>query len=105
MSAENTLEDHERTVNRLCWHPTESFLLFSGSQDGTVRQWVRCRWFRDSTHSTRSLQDVRQKHASKTFSDTISVRGDHGWLEACILTIVFRCASQQDKPSAVRRSV
>jgi WD40 repeat protein len=29
--------DHERTVNRVSWHPTEAALVLSGSQDGTMK--------------------------------------------------------------------
>jgi WD40 repeat protein len=30
---------HARTVNRLCWHPTEPNQLLSASQDGAIRLW------------------------------------------------------------------
>ena len=28
--------DHKRTVNKICFHPTDSSILLSGSQDGTI---------------------------------------------------------------------
>ena len=36
-----SLADHERTVNRVLWHPhhREKSLLFSCSMDGTIKQW------------------------------------------------------------------
>eukprot|EP00743_Colponemidia_sp_Colp-15_P008408 GILK01009135.1.p1 GENE.GILK01009135.1~~GILK01009135.1.p1 ORF type:complete len:835 (-),score=98.21 GILK01009135.1:161-2581(-) len=36
---ERVLSEHQRTVNRICWHPTDPNLLISGSQDGTIRLW------------------------------------------------------------------
>uniref|UniRef100_T1KSN4 GATOR2 complex protein WDR24 n=1 Tax=Tetranychus urticae TaxID=32264 RepID=T1KSN4_TETUR len=47
---ENVFTDHRRTVNKICFHPGEGFLLLSGSQDGTMK-----------------LFDVRKKEASATF--------------------------------------
>lgn len=32
-------EEHDRTVNRVCWHPTEPSWLLSASQDGNVKLW------------------------------------------------------------------
>jgi WD40 repeat protein len=40
MIIEAVFPGHERLVNRVCWHPLEAPILFSGSQDGTVRMWV-----------------------------------------------------------------
>jgi WD40 repeat protein len=65
--AERTLDDHERTVNRIVWHPTQGELLFSGSQDGTVKM------FDLRTPSSKS---------ALTFADGHSVRGESagtGW--------------------------
>jgi WD repeat-containing protein 24 len=39
---ERVLSGHRRAVNRICWHPTDGTLLLSGSQDGTIKLWVRC---------------------------------------------------------------
>lgn len=33
--------DHKRTVNRIQFHPYEKDLLLSGSQDGTMKYFVR----------------------------------------------------------------
>jgi WD40 repeat protein len=35
------LKEHERTTNRICWNPQEPNLLLSGSQDATIKLWVR----------------------------------------------------------------
>ena len=31
------LKEHQRTVNRVAWHPVESNQLLSGSHDGTAK--------------------------------------------------------------------
>lgn len=55
---EHVFSDHKRTVNKVSFHPNESFLLISGSQDGTMKCF-----------------DIRVKEAIKTFlSNTESVR-------------------------------
>lgn len=38
--AELVFNDHKRTVNRIQFHPVESNLLLSGSQDGTMKCFV-----------------------------------------------------------------
>eukprot|EP01102_Stenamoeba_stenopodia_P018933 TRINITY_DN7028_c0_g1_i1.p1 TRINITY_DN7028_c0_g1~~TRINITY_DN7028_c0_g1_i1.p1 ORF type:complete len:798 (-),score=135.63 TRINITY_DN7028_c0_g1_i1:38-2431(-) len=38
---EKVISEHNRTVNRICWHPESDSLLLSGSQDGTIRLWDR----------------------------------------------------------------
>lgn len=38
--SERVLSGHRRAVNRICWHP-DGNLLISGSQDGTIKLWVR----------------------------------------------------------------
>lgn len=38
---ERVLNGHRRAVNRICWHTTEWNVLISGSQDGTIKLWVR----------------------------------------------------------------
>ncbi|KAG8199533.1 hypothetical protein JTE90_009375 [Oedothorax gibbosus] len=43
-------QDHKRTVNKVCFHPTETQFLLSGSQDGTMK-----------------LFDMRKKEASSTY--------------------------------------
>lgn len=30
-------QDHKRTVNKVCFHPSEASILLSGSQDGTMK--------------------------------------------------------------------
>lgn len=40
LSIERIFNDHQRAVNRICWHPSDVNLLLSASQDGTVRLWV-----------------------------------------------------------------
>ncbi|GAB6027610.1 hypothetical protein CHUAL_001851 [Chamberlinius hualienensis] len=51
-------QQHKRTVNKVCFHPTESYLLISGSQDGTMK-----------------LFDLRRKEVTSTFnSNAESVR-------------------------------
>ncbi|XP_078610021.1 GATOR2 complex protein WDR24-like [Branchiostoma floridae x Branchiostoma japonicum] len=42
--------EHKRTVNKVCFHPTELHVLLSGSQDGTVK-----------------LFDLRKKESASTF--------------------------------------
>lgn len=50
--------DHKRTVNKVCFHPSEPHFLLSGSQDGTMK-----------------LFDLRRKEASSEFiSNSESVR-------------------------------
>jgi WD40 repeat protein len=57
---ERTMEDHERTVNRLSWHTVEPTLLYSASQDGHVKLW-----------------DLRVpgRNCVSSFADAVSVRG------------------------------
>lgn len=38
---ERVLNGHRRAVNRICWHTTDWNVLISGSQDGTIKIWVR----------------------------------------------------------------
>jgi WD40 repeat protein len=33
------IAEHQRAVNRICFHPSESVTLLSASQDGTMRLW------------------------------------------------------------------
>lgn len=40
---ERVLSGHRRAVNRICWHTTDWNVLISGSQDGTIKIWVRTR--------------------------------------------------------------
>ena len=39
--SELVFTDHKRTVNRIQFHPVERDVLLSGSQDGTVKFFVR----------------------------------------------------------------
>jgi WD40 repeat protein len=57
---ERIYEQHERTVNRICWDPIDPYLLFSGSQDGHVKMW-----------------DLRTQNKNEvmSFEDSVSVRG------------------------------
>ncbi|XP_064455618.1 GATOR2 complex protein WDR24-like isoform X2 [Ornithodoros turicata] len=51
-------QDHKRTVNKVCFHPTEPNILLSGSQDGTMK-----------------IFDIRKREAAATFlSSSESVR-------------------------------
>lgn len=51
-------QDHKRTVNKVCFHPTEPHILLSGSQDGTMKSF-----------------DIRKREAVATFlSSSESVR-------------------------------
>ncbi|KAI9032098.1 WD40-repeat-containing domain protein [Hyaloraphidium curvatum] len=36
---DRVISEHTRAVNRVHFHPTDSFLLLSGSQDGTIKMW------------------------------------------------------------------
>lgn len=57
-SADIVFQDHKRTVNKVCFHPSDSWLLLSGSQDGTMK-----------------LFDLRKKESVATFhSSSESVR-------------------------------
>ena len=38
---EHVLSEHRRAVNRVAWHPTDTNILLSGSQDSTIKLWVR----------------------------------------------------------------
>ena len=38
---ETVFYDHKRTVNRIQFHPYEKDVLLSGSQDGTMKYFVR----------------------------------------------------------------
>lgn len=51
-------QDHKRTVNKVCFHPSEAHILLSGSQDGTMKSF-----------------DIRKREAANTFlSSSESVR-------------------------------
>ncbi|CAN8021181.1 unnamed protein product [Ixodes persulcatus] len=51
-------QDHKRTVNKVCFHPSEAHILLSGSQDGTMKCF-----------------DIRKREAASTFlSSSESVR-------------------------------
>jgi WD40 repeat protein len=55
---EHVFNDHKRTVNKVCFHPSEAHLLLSGSQDGRMK-----------------LFDLRRREATSTFiSNSESVR-------------------------------
>ena len=41
MLAERVMKVHGRSVNRISWHLDNPFTLISGSQDTTVKLWVR----------------------------------------------------------------
>jgi WD40 repeat protein len=43
-ATEMTLTEHIRAVNRVSWYPANSNLLLTGSQDGTMKLWVRLVW-------------------------------------------------------------
>ena len=59
-SQEIVYNDHTRTVNRLCWQPSDPHILASGSQDGTVRVWdLRAGCKLTLSGSMDSVRDVR----------------------------------------------
>jgi hypothetical protein len=37
--SEKLLTEHQRTVNRICWHPTDPHVMLSCSMDNTVKMW------------------------------------------------------------------
>lgn len=37
---DKVFQEHQRTVNKVVWKPSEMDTLLSGSQDGTVKMWV-----------------------------------------------------------------
>ncbi len=39
--ADVVFNEHKRTVNKVCFHPTEKDQLMSGSQDGLIKLFVR----------------------------------------------------------------
>lgn len=77
---EYTLEEHERTVNRLSWHPTEWAWLFSASQDGTVKQWD----FRNPNpliHSFRENESVRDVQVCPLATNYFAAAYENGSLQ------------------------
>ena len=54
--------DHKRTVNKICFHPTDASILLSGSQDGTINQFdlrrkcVALKFFGRASDSIRDVQ-------------------------------------------------
>ena len=54
------LRQHHRAVNRIHWHPTESGVFLSASQDGTVRLWEQ--------PSSSSAQSRQQQSSSSSSS-------------------------------------
>lgn len=42
ISLERMINEHSRSVNRVCFQPENGHILLSASQDGTMRCWVRC---------------------------------------------------------------
>uniref|UniRef100_A0A2K5ZW51 GATOR2 complex protein WDR24 n=1 Tax=Mandrillus leucophaeus TaxID=9568 RepID=A0A2K5ZW51_MANLE len=67
--------EHKRTVNKVCFHPTEAHVLLSGSQDGFMKCF-----------------DLRRKDSVSTFSGEATEAGQGRWaslpvpmLSCCIL--------------------
>lgn len=57
--AERVMKVHGRSVNRISWHLDNPFTLISGSQDTTVKLWVRTR-ARVLRLSARATADARE---------------------------------------------
>lgn len=60
-------QDHKRTVNKVCFHPSESHILLSGSQDGTmkcfdIRKREAASTFHSSSESVRDVQFCPHHH-------------------------------------------
>lgn len=58
---DSIFSEHDRTVNRVSWHPQDPSVLLSGSQDGMVKLW-----------------DTRAKASKATFNEREAVR-DVAW--------------------------
>lgn len=70
--------EHKRTVNKVCFHPTEAHVLLSGSQDGFMKCF-----------------DLRRKDSVSTFSGEAhrSSWGTCGFLWVLDLTSRLKCVS------------
>ncbi|KAL1420108.1 hypothetical protein MTO96_024567 [Rhipicephalus appendiculatus] len=60
-------QDHKRTVNKVCFNPSESHILLSGSQDGTmkcfdIRKREAASTFHSSSESVRDVQFCPHHH-------------------------------------------
>ncbi|KAK8765664.1 hypothetical protein V5799_031726 [Amblyomma americanum] len=60
-------QDHKRTVNKVCFHPSEAHILLSGSQDGTmkcfdIRKREAASTFHSSSESVRDVQFCPHHH-------------------------------------------
>lgn len=73
---------HERLVNRVCWHPLEAPILFSGSQDGTVRMWdVRQRNGSILTYTNdKSTSPIRDVQVCPLNPNVFASASDDGYL-------------------------
>lgn len=54
---EHLFAEHKRTVNKVCFHPSEAHMLLSGSQDGFMKYF-----------------DLRKKESVSTFSGTQTIQ-------------------------------
>eukprot|EP00095_Tigriopus_kingsejongensis_P009251 maker-scaffold922_size80897-snap-gene-0.17 protein:Tk09251 transcript:maker-scaffold922_size80897-snap-gene-0.17-mRNA-1 annotation:"hypothetical protein D910_02335" len=68
---EHIFADHKRTVNQVCFHPSEAHWLLSASQDGTIRLFdMRSRECTQVfCHGSESIRDAQfSPHQSQTFA-------------------------------------
>uniref|UniRef100_A0A3Q2SPK9 GATOR2 complex protein WDR24 n=1 Tax=Fundulus heteroclitus TaxID=8078 RepID=A0A3Q2SPK9_FUNHE len=76
--------EHKRTVNKVCFHPTEAYMLLSGSQDG----FMKCFDLRKKESVSTFSEDLRILSAPNSVKNTISCFTTHfclvifsrGWL-------------------------
>jgi WD40 repeat protein len=60
--SDRIFSDHERTVNRVSWHPSAGNIFLSGSQDGTIKLFVRLHSVLHASCSLLSLQHLSLSH-------------------------------------------
>ena len=88
---ERTLDDHERTVNRIVWHPTQGEILFSGSQDGTVKM------FDLRNASTKAAQSFADAHSVRGTKTTAQQQAQRRRIAACehgLISTLVLCSPQ-----------
>jgi len=76
-------DEHQRTVNRVCWAPQDACALLSGAQDGLVKLWdTRCpasaATFRDTSAGAPPGDTVRDVCFSPFMTDTFAAGMDSG---------------------------
>ncbi|MBN3275542.1 WDR24 protein, partial [Polyodon spathula] len=77
--------EHKRTVNKVCFHPTEVYMLLSGSQDG----YMKC-------------FDLRKKESANTFSGSSEYNTARGPRVAHLVEALRVSHIEQVRVSAVR---